>query len=146
VIELLDTEFWFIIGFSELLKLITTSNYTVSWIRTLNKSLQHLLSLLSLLCLHRLSGNGFLRRGFLSFLILQLLSLLAAGYLTSQLRVAWSQSSNKGYSSCPYSSRIVFPNRRLKTTLLCRWPPRQDPGPPQTVSGCLPSSISTQLT
>jgi hypothetical protein len=39
------------------------------------------------------------------------------------LVVAWLQSSNKGYSSHPYSSRTALSNRRLKTVMLCTWLP-----------------------
>jgi hypothetical protein len=50
--------------------------------------------------IHRLlTGNGFQRRRFLSFHVHWLLFTLAGGYLTLQLDVAWSQPSNKGYSS-----------------------------------------------
>jgi hypothetical protein len=39
----------------------------LSLIHTIYNSLQHALSLFSLLCLHQLPGNGFQRRSFLSF-------------------------------------------------------------------------------
>jgi hypothetical protein len=41
-----------------------------------------------------------------------------------------SQSSLKGYSSCPYGSWTALPNRQLKTVLLCPWLPSQGPGLP----------------
>jgi hypothetical protein len=64
--------------------------------------------------------------------------------LQPPLVVAWSQSSNKGYSSLPCSLRTALTNRRLKTVLLCPWPPRQGPGPP--FSDCLrtPNSLKVQ--
>jgi hypothetical protein len=69
--------------------------------------------------LHRLSpGNGSQRRTFPSFRVPRLRSSLAGAYLTTQLGVAWLQSSNKGYSSRPYST---------KTALLCSGPPGRRP-------------------
>jgi hypothetical protein len=58
-----------------------------------------MLSLLILLCLHGLPGNGFQRYRFLNFHVQQLLSFLAGDNLASQLGITWSQSCNKGYSS-----------------------------------------------
>jgi hypothetical protein len=80
----------------------------------LKKSLQHTLRLLGLLCLHWLPpGNDFQSRIFLSFSVQRFLSLLAGSNLTSQLGVAWPQSSNNSYSSFPYGSRTAFPTHLL---------------------------------
>jgi hypothetical protein len=55
-------------GFNEHLQIVTTSNYSAIVKNTLCSSLQHALSLLSLLHLHRLPPrNGFQSRSFLSF-------------------------------------------------------------------------------
>jgi hypothetical protein len=53
---------------------------------------------------------------FFSLCVHRIRSSLVVAYLTTQLGVAWSQSSNKGYSSRPYGSRTALSNRRLKTT------------------------------
>jgi hypothetical protein len=50
------------------------------------------------------------------------------------------QPSLKGYISRPYGSRTAIPNRRLKTVLLCPWPPSQGPGPP----ACRPTAAELQ--
>jgi hypothetical protein len=56
-----------VIGYTEFLQIINT-NIDLSLIHTLYNLLQHTLSFLSMLYLHRLSpGNGFQRRSFLSF-------------------------------------------------------------------------------
>jgi hypothetical protein len=60
---------------------------------------------LSLLCLHQLSPGNSSQHRFLSFCVLWLRSLLDCAYLTTQLGVAWLQSSIKGYSSRHYNSR-----------------------------------------
>jgi hypothetical protein len=65
--EWLQTGFGLVIRFIGLLQIVTTSNDTVSLIHTLYISLQHLLSLLSLLRLHLSSGNDFPCRSFFSF-------------------------------------------------------------------------------
>jgi hypothetical protein len=60
--------FGLVIGFTGLLQLVTTSNYNRSQICTVYNSLKHMLSLLSLPCLHQaLLGNGSQHRKFLSF-------------------------------------------------------------------------------
>jgi hypothetical protein len=107
--------FGLVIGFIGLLQIVTPSYYraiTNSHIQQFTtaciKSSQSTVS-------YWLSGNGFQRYSFLTFRVQQLLSLLAGGYLTSQLGIAWSQSSNKGYSSRAYSSWTAFPNCCLKT-------------------------------
>jgi hypothetical protein len=98
---------------------------------TLYTSLQHTLSLLSLLCLHQsLSGNGFQSRRFLSYRVPVLWSSLAGACLTTLEGVAWLHSSNNGYPSRPYGSNTALPNHRLKIALLCPWPSFQGPGPP----------------
>jgi hypothetical protein len=53
--------FGLVIEFIEQLQVVTTSNYiAIANSHTHSSSLQHVLSLLSLLCLHQsLSGNGF---------------------------------------------------------------------------------------
>jgi hypothetical protein len=67
-----------------------TVNYSLSLVHTLYTSLQHALSLLSVLCLHGLShGNGSQRRRFLIFQIPRLLSLLAVASLTTNS--SWPQ-------------------------------------------------------
>jgi hypothetical protein len=84
-----------------------------------------------MLCLHRLSpGNGFQRRRFFSIRVPGLRSSQTGVYLTIQLGVVLSLSSNKGCSSPPYGSRRAHPDPRLKTVLLCPWPPSQGSGPP----------------
>jgi hypothetical protein len=98
----------------------------LSLIHTLYTSLQHPLILLSLLSLHLSSpGNGFQRHSFVSSVFHSSGPRWLA--LISQLTL---QSSLKGYSSRPHSSRTALPNRCLKTVLLCPWPPSQGPGPP----------------
>jgi hypothetical protein len=68
-------------------------------------------------CLHQLSsGNTPNSHVFLIFHYPWLLSLLAGGYLTSWLGIAWSQSSNKGCSSCSCSSRNVLANHLFKAS------------------------------
>jgi hypothetical protein len=47
------------------------------------------------------------------------LSLLAGSKFTSQLGVAWLQSSDKGYSSRPYGSRTASSLLRVTTSLSC---------------------------
>jgi hypothetical protein len=61
--------FGLVIGCTEHLQIAATNNYSaITNSHALYNSLQHALSLLSLLCLHRLShGNGFQHRGFFSF-------------------------------------------------------------------------------
>jgi hypothetical protein len=49
------------------------------------------------------------------------------------------QPSLKGYSSRLYGSRTALPNRRLKTVVICPWPPKQGLRPP----ACTPNA--TQL-
>jgi hypothetical protein len=49
------------------LQVATTSNNRISWVYTFYNSLRHTLNLLSLLCLHQSSGNGFERQMFPSF-------------------------------------------------------------------------------
>jgi hypothetical protein len=116
----------------------------LSPIRTIYNSLQHALSLLSLLCLHQLSpGNSSQRCRFLSFRVPRLQSSLVGAYLTTELGVAWFQSSIKGYSSRPYGSGTAHSNHRLKTVLLCPWPPSQGPGPGLTV--CRPTQSPNYL-
>jgi hypothetical protein len=114
------------------LKLVTIINYSANAnSHTLYSSPEHALSLLSLLGLHRLSpGNGSQRRRCLRFHVPRLRSSLAGAHQTTQLGVAWLQSSMKGYSSRPCGSRTALPNRLLKTVLLCPWSPSQGPGPP----------------
>jgi hypothetical protein len=100
---------------TERLKLVTTSNYSaVANSHTLQFTTAHTKSL-SMLCFHRLSGNGFQRRRSLSFRVPTLRSSLAVAYLRTVLGVAWLQYPNKGYSSRPYCSRTAVPNRCLKT-------------------------------
>jgi hypothetical protein len=53
-----------VLGFAEHLQIVTTSNYSAIANSYTPLSLQHVLSLLSLLCLQQYSGNGFQRRTF----------------------------------------------------------------------------------
>jgi hypothetical protein len=137
VTEWLQDGFGLVIGINGEIQLGNACNYNAAQISATHTSL------LSLLCLYGLSpGNGSQRRRSLSFHVSRLRSSLAGASLTSQLGIVCSQPSNKGYSSRLYGSRTAFPNRRLKTVLLCRWPPRQASGPPSSDSDCLglPSS------
>jgi hypothetical protein len=69
VVKWLDTGFGLVIEFIALLQTVNTINYSaIANSHTYYNSLQHTLSLLSLLCLHQsLLGNGSQRRRFLSF-------------------------------------------------------------------------------
>jgi hypothetical protein len=59
-----------VLGFIEHLQFVTTTNYSDIANYTLYNSLQQALSVLSLLCLRRLSpGNGFQRRRTLNFCV-----------------------------------------------------------------------------
>lgn len=70
--------FGLVIGFTEHLHTVTTSNYSVTLIHILSSSLQYVLSFLSLLCLlQSLSGNGFQH--------CRSLNLLAGDCLTTKL-------------------------------------------------------------
>jgi hypothetical protein len=92
---------------------------------TLYSSLQHTLSLLSLLCLHQLSGNGFQCRSFL--FPCSAASVLTGCHLTTWFRVAkqWLTSmgtlppptSPPGVTICDDLQQICLPtaNWRLKT-------------------------------
>jgi hypothetical protein len=68
----------------------------LSLIHTFYSSLQHTLSLLSLLCLHQLPGN--------SFHVQQLLSLLPGVYLITRLGVAMQKLTMMGSSSASHAS------------------------------------------
>jgi hypothetical protein len=62
------TGFGFVIGFIEHLQIVTKVNIPLSLIHTFCSSLHYVLSLLSLLRLHKsLSGNGFQLLKFLNF-------------------------------------------------------------------------------
>jgi hypothetical protein len=92
---------------------------TLSLIHTLYSSPQHAPSLLSVLCLHRLSpGNSSQRRSFSA----PVLHSSGPRWLAPSSRLTL-QSSLKGYSSRPHGSRTSLRNRSLKTVLLCPWPP-----------------------
>jgi hypothetical protein len=60
----------------------------LSLIHTLRSSVQHVLSLLSLLYVHRLSGNGFQHRRSLKFCVHGFTSSLAVAYLTAAPKLA----------------------------------------------------------
>jgi hypothetical protein len=62
--------------------------------------------------------------------------------LESPLVVASSQSSNNGYNSCSHGSRTSLSNRRLKSVLLCCWPPSSD----WDCLDCLPLNLTQLLT
>jgi hypothetical protein len=63
---------------------------TVSLIHTFYTSQQHVLSLLNVLCLHRLSGSGFQRRRSLSFRVHDFTSSLAVANPTTRLTQSFS--------------------------------------------------------
>jgi hypothetical protein len=111
---------------------------------TFNKSRQHALILLSLLFLHQFSGNSLQHHCFLSFRVRWLLALVAGAYLTSQLGVNLSQSSNKGYSSCLYSSWTVLSKPLSQDCTVLPLTSHQESGPPHIiiVPGCLPLSVT----
>jgi hypothetical protein len=93
----------------------------ISLIHTLYNSLQHPLSLPSLLCLHQsLSGNGFQHRSFLSFCVHALIGRgLTPKYLNSGfvLLITSRQGQHRKHL---FSSSIVAPRRcptdRLENT------------------------------
>jgi hypothetical protein len=88
---------------------------------TFNKSLQHALGLLRLLCLLRLSGNDFQRSIFISSRDQLFLSSLAGGYLTT--RRCYATAYNDGVCSASHFSarsvsQLLTASSRLKTD----WP------------------------
>jgi hypothetical protein len=110
------------VGFIKLSNLGTISNYTSITIYTLNKSLQNALNFLSL-CLHRLSGNGFQHRIFLSFLVPLRQSSLPGVYLTTRLGVVMQRLTIMGdpLPPKPPPEEIVCDGlRRYPTTGNCR--------------------------
>jgi hypothetical protein len=68
----------------------------LSLIHTLYSSLQHVLNLLTLLCLHRLPINGPQRRRSFSFSVQRLWFLMAVAYLTTGLGVATQRLTTMG--------------------------------------------------
>jgi hypothetical protein len=113
-------------------KLVTTDNYN-------SFTSSHILLFIVVLNESSQSSLGTALQWLLNFFVQRLLSLLACGSqlcrllsfqspwlqsslavtcLTTQLDIAWLQSSSSGYSSCPYSSRIALPNHWLKTDSL----------------------------
>jgi hypothetical protein len=109
-----------VIRFIDHLQIVTTSNYSAVLIRTLCSSLQHVLRLLSLLCLHQsLSGNGFQRRTFPLLLVPEL-----SPCLSYQQRLTTTELQRSSYthtqspSSSLHCTALLELEVRVKVTLL----------------------------
>jgi hypothetical protein len=85
-----------VISLTVLLKFVGTSNYSAIANSHTTAHYSNALSFLSLVRLHRLSGNGFQRRKLLSFRVQRLLSSLAGVYFTTQLGAAMKRLTKMG--------------------------------------------------
>lgn len=98
----------------------------LSLIHKIYSSLEHTINLLSLLCLHRLSGNGFQRRKFLTFRVRRLLSSLSGVCLITRLGVTAQRLTTIGVAppSTPLPGATVWNNLRrvCLQTANCRLP------------------------
>jgi hypothetical protein len=111
----LDTRFEPVIGFIGHLKLGTTA---LSLIHALYRSLQQALSLLSLLCLHRLSpGNGSQCHWFLSFCVPWFWSLLAGAYLMTNSVLLCNSLQQRGsfHQGVTVSDSVCLPPNLTST-------------------------------
>jgi hypothetical protein len=87
-----------VIGFTDHSQNLTTV-MTVSLIRTLYSSLEHTLSLLSLLCLHRSSGNSFHQRTFPLLCIPELSPCLSYQLIAT--------AHNRSHRNCPVTDSLT---------------------------------------